>query len=149
MSINPVLQFVLDELHGNSEIVELTDNQFYVGLLRDPVSLTAPHYTRIGIEYISESNDNVFSSPLRDWDEAQIQIKVTIVTSYGQNENHCRQVVEAICQLFSWHRKRTTENYKIYINKINSSIVETEEARWIGTITMDVGYLVPILETQE
>jgi len=149
MTINPILQFILDELHGNTEIVELTDNKFYVGLLRDPVTLTEPHYTRLGIEYVSDNGDSAFFSQIRDWDEKQVQIKITIVTSYGHNENHCRQVVEDICELFSWHRKRTTSEYKIYINKITSNLVETEQARWIGTISMDVSYLTPILVTQE
>ena len=149
MPINPVLQFILDELHGNDEIVELTDNKFYVGLLRDPVTLTEPHVTRVGSEYVSDNGDSTFFSQIRDWDEKQVQIKITIVTSYGHNENHCRQVVEAICELFSQHQKRTTSEYKIYINKITSNIVETEQARWVGTISMDVSYLTPILETQE
>ena len=148
MTINPVIQFILDSLHGNASIVELTDNQFYTGLLREPVSLTAPHYTRIGIEYSSDSGDCAYFTQLRDWDEKKVTIKITIVTSLGHNENHCRQVVEEITDLFSLNRKRTTTNYKIYVDKIDSSILETEQARWIGTISMSIAYITPISDDQ-
>jgi len=141
---NPVLQYFLDELHSNDEIRNLSDNQFYVGLLRDPVSLTAPHYTRIGVEYVSEAEDGIYYSQLRDWNETKVQIKLTVVTSYGHNENHCRNLVEKISQLFLTNRKKTTPTYKIYVDKISSSITETEQARWIGTISFEVSYLVPI-----
>lgn len=148
MTINPVIQFILDSLHGNSSIVELTDNQFYTGLLREPVSLTAPHYTRIGIEYSSDSGDGAYFTQLRDWDEKKVVIKITVVTSFGHNENHCRTVVEEICNLFSLSRKRTTSTYKVYIDKIDSNIVENEQARWIGTISLSISYLTPISDDQ-
>lgn len=142
--ITPVSQFILDELHSNAELVELTDNQYYTGLLREPISLIAPHYTRIGIEYVSDSGDGFFFSPLRDWDEIKVNIKITVVTSYGNNDQHCRSIVDAISYLFSVNRKKITEDYKIYVDKIDTNIVETEQARWIGTITMSLAYLTPI-----
>lgn len=146
--INPVLHFILEALHGDSEIVNLVDNRFYTGLLRDPVSLTAPHYTRVGIEYSSDSGDGYFFSRLRDWDENKIQIKITVVTSYGHNEDYCRQIIDAINDLFWVNRIKTTEEYKIYIDKISSSIVENEQARWIGTINLEISYVVPIPSEQ-
>jgi len=146
MAINPILQYFLDELHQDPDIKELSDNQFYVGLLRDPISLTAPHYTRIGIEYVSESGDGTYYTQLRDWDETKVQIKLTVVTSYGHNENHCRDLVKKISELFVTNRKRVTSTYKIYVDKISSNIVETEQARWVGTINYDVSYLTPVIE---
>ena len=140
MSINPVLQFILDELHGNDEIVELTDNKFYVGLLRDPVTLTEPHFTRLGIEYVSDNGDSAFFSQIRDWDEKQVQIKITIVTSYGHNENHCRQVVEAICELFSCIEKELLQNIKFILIKLlvilsrRSKLVGLEQFLWMLVI---------------
>lgn len=138
---NPVIQFILDELHANASLVSLTNNQYYTGLLREPISLTAPYYTRIGIEYISESGDGFFFTQIRDYDSRKVQVKITIVTSYGNNDAHCRQIVDEISTLFSVHRKKSETEYKIYIDNINSNIVETEQARWIGTITIDVNYL--------
>ena len=140
MSINPVLQFILDELHGNDEIVELTDNKFYVGLLRDPVTLTEPHVTRVGSEYVSDNGDSTFFSQIRDWDEKQVQIKITIVTSYGHNENHCRQVVEAICELFSCIEKELLQNIKFILIKLlvilsrRSKLVGLEQFLWMLVI---------------
>ena len=142
--ISPISQFILDELHGNASLVALTDNKYYTGLLREPVSLTAPHYTRIGIEYISDSGDGFFFTQLRDWDETKVVVKITVVTSYGNNDQHCRSIVDGISDLFCINRKKTTEDYKIYIDNISTSIVETEEARWIGTINMNVAYLIPV-----
>lgn len=141
---NNVIQFILDELHQNSSLVTLTDNQYYTGLLREPVSLIAPHYTRIGIEYISDSGDGFFFTQLRDWDETKVVVKITVVTSYGNNDQHCRSIVDGISDLFCINRKKTTKDYKIYIDNISTSIVETEEARWIGTINMNVAYLIPV-----
>lgn len=140
-SPNQVIQFILDELHGNSSLVALTNNQYYTGLLREPISLTAPMYTRIGIEYISESGDGYFFAQIRDYDSRKVQVKITIVTSNGNNDAHCRQIVDEISTLFSVHRKSTGNGYKIYVDNINSNIIETEQARWIGTITLDVSYL--------
>jgi hypothetical protein len=145
-SPNLVTQFILDELHQNASLVTLTNNQYYTGLLREPISLTAPYYTRIGIEYVSESGDGIFFTQIRDYDLRKVQIKFTIVTSYGNNDAHCRQLVDEITTLFSVHRKKTEIEYKIYIDNINSSIVETEQARWVGTITLDVSYLTLIPE---
>ena len=142
--IAPISQFIMDELHENAELVELTDNRYYTGLLREPISLVAPHYTRVGIEYVSESGDGYFFTQLRDWDELKVSIKITVVTSYGNNDQHCRSIVDAISYLFSVNRKKVTDTYKIYVDKIDTSIVETEQARWIGTITMSVAYLTPI-----
>lgn len=138
---NPVIQFILDELHQNASLVSLTNNQYYTGLLREPISLTAPYYTRIGIEYISESGDGFFFTQIRDYDSRKAQVKITIVTSYGNNDAHCRQIVDEISTLFSVHRKKSEIEYKIYIDNINSNIVENEQARWIGTITLDINYL--------
>ena len=142
--ISPISQFILDELHGNASLVALTDNKYYTGLLREPISLIAPHYTRIGIEYISDSGDGFFFTQLRDWDETKVVVKITVVTSYGNNDQHCRSIVDGISDLFCINRKKTTEDYKIYIDNISTSIVETEEARWIGTINMNVAYLIPV-----
>jgi hypothetical protein len=131
----------MDELHGDSTLVTLTDNQYYTGLLREPVSLVAPYYTRIGIEYVSDVGDGYFFTQIRDYDSKKVSIKITIVTSYGHNDQHCRAIVEAISDLFSIDRKKVTSTYKIYIDNINTNIVETEQARWIGTVTMDIAYL--------
>ena len=146
MTINPVIQFILDTLHDNEDVRLAVDNQFYVGLLRAPVSLTAPHYTRVGIEYVSDSGDNIFFTTIRDWDETKIQIKVTVVSSYGHNDAYCRNVVESICQLFMTNRKQETLTHKIFVDQISSSIVESEDARWTGTINLTVSYMVPVIE---
>lgn len=138
---NNIIQFILDELRQNSSLVTLTNNQYYTGLLREPISLMAPYYTHIGIEYVSESGDGLFFTQIRDYDLRKVQTKFTIVTSYGNNDAHCRQLVDEITTLFSVHRKKTETEYKIYIDNINSSIAETEQARWIGTITLDISYL--------
>ncbi len=143
---NQVIQFILDELHQNSSLVALTNNQYYTGLLREPISLTAPMYTRIGIEYVSEGGDGLFFTQIRDYDSKRVQVKITVVTSYGNNDDHCRQIVDEISTLFSIHRKSIGSDYKIYIDNINSNIIETEQARWIGTITLEVSYLTLILE---
>jgi hypothetical protein len=144
MTINPVIQFIMDELHGDATLVSITDNQYYTGLLREPVSLTPPYYTRIGIEYISDSGPGHFFTNVRDWSDKHVQVKITVVTSYGHNDNHCRTIVEAISSLFVLHRKKTSATYKIYIDGFNTTIAETEEAKWIGTITLDVSYLTPV-----
>lgn len=148
-SPNQVIQFILDELHGNSSLVTLTNNQYYTGLLREPISLTAPYFTRIGIEYISEGGDGYFFTQIRDYDSRKVQVKITVVTSYGNNDAHCRQIVDEISTLFSVHRKRSETDYKIYVDNINSSITETEQARWIGTIALDISYLTLIPEGVE
>jgi len=130
----------LDELHQDSELVTLCDNQFYTGLLRIPVTLTAPHYTRVGILYASDSGDGCFFTQVRDFDKLDISIIITVVCGLGENDNHCRKVINAMKTLFSTHRKKTTETYKIYINKIDSKVEPTDQARWTGTITMNVEY---------
>ncbi len=140
-TITPITQFIMDELHANQTLVTLTGNQYYTGLLREPVSLLASTYTRIGIEYVSDSGQGYFFTPIRDWSELKVQVKFTVVTSNGHNENYCRTIVDAIKDLFMVNRKKVTTTYKIYIDGINTAIVETEQARWIGTINMDVTYL--------
>ena len=140
--ISPVMQFILDGLHSDQDLVTLTDNQFHSGLLREPVALSPPMYTRVGIEYSSDNRQGHFFSQIRDFTEQKIQVKITIVTSYGQNDNHCRSIVDTITTLFLENRKETTDDYKIYIDSIDSSIVETDQSRWIGTINMAVTYLV-------
>ena len=138
---NPVIQFIMDVMHADSTLVTLTDNKIFSGLLREPVTLTAPYYTRVGIEYSSDNQEDYFSNQVRDWLLQQVQVKITAVTSYGSNENHCRTVVETIRHLFEVNRSKVEDTYKITVNKVSSQIQETEQARWIGTITMDVSYL--------
>lgn len=138
---NPVIQFILDELHQNASLVTLTNNNYYTGLLREPISLTAPCFTRVGIEYVSENGDGFFFTQIRDYDSRKVQVKITIVTSCGNNDAHCRQIVDEITTLFSIHRKNIGSDYKIYIDNISASITENEQARWIGTITLDISYL--------
>ena len=138
--IEPAIQFILDELHLNNELVTLCDNQFYTGLLRIPVILTAPHYTRVGILYSQDSSQNCFFSNVRDFNATNLTIVITVVCGLGENDNHCRKVVDNMVALFAGHRKKTSDTYKIYINKIDSKIEPTEQARWTGTITLDVEY---------
>jgi len=146
--IEPTIQFILDELHQDSELVTLCDNQFYTGLLRTPVTLVAPHYTRVGILYTSDSGDGCFFTQVRDFDKLDINIVINVVCGLGENDNHCRKVVDTIANLFSLHRKKVTEDYKIYINKISTKIESTEQAHWVGTITMDVEYYFPVPDIQ-
>jgi hypothetical protein len=143
-NIDPVQQFILDSLHSDSELVTLCDNKFFNGLLREPVSLTAPQFTRVGIEYVSNSGDGYFFTQIRDFDSTQIQIKITVVSSMGNNDNHCRTVTDAIMALFTTNRKKSTDNYKIFVDNISSSVTENEQARWTGIITMTVMYYVLI-----
>lgn len=143
-NIDPVQQYILDTLHANSALVTLCDNKFFNGLLREPINLTAPHFTRVGIEYVSNSGDGYFFTQTRDFDSTQIQIKITVITSYGNNDNHCRTVMDDIVALFTTHRKKSESTYKIFIDNINSSITESEQARWTGIITMTVSYFVLI-----
>ena len=140
-SVNPVIQFIMDIMHADSTLVTLTDNKIFSGMLREPVSLTAPHYTRVGIEYASDNQEDYFSSQIRDWLFQQVQVKITVITSYGNNENHCRAVVETIRHLFEVNRSKVENTYKITVNKLTSQIQETEQARWIGNVTLDISYL--------
>ena len=132
----------MDTLHSDSELVILVDNQFHTGLLREPVVLNPPMYTRIGIEYSSDNRQGHFFSQIRDFTEQKVQVKITVVTSYGQNDNHCRSIVDKIVTVFLENRKESNDDYKIYVDSIDSNIVETEQARWIGTINMTLSYLI-------
>ena len=145
-SVNPVIQFVKDVMHSDSTLVTLTDNKIFSGMLREPSSLTAPHYTIVGIEYSSDNQEDYFSSQIRDWLLQQVQVKITVSTSYGSNENHCRTVVETIRHLFEVNRSKVEDTYKIIVNKVSSQIQETEQARWIGNVTLDVSYLTEMEE---
>jgi hypothetical protein len=49
--------------------------------------------------------------------------------------------VETIRHLFEVNRSKVEEAYKIMVNKVGSQIQETEQARWIGNVTLDVSYL--------
>ena len=65
------------------------------------------------------------------------------MTSYGQNDNHCRSVVDKMVTLFLENRKdSSSDDYKIYIDSIDSNIVETDQARWTGTINLSLSYLI-------
>ena len=140
--ISPISQYLMDTLHSDSELVILVDNQFHTGLLREPVVLNPPMYTRIGIEYSSDNRQGHFFSQIRDFTEQKVQVKITVVTSYGQNDNHCRSIVDKIVTVFLENRKESNDDYKIYVDSIDSNIVETEQARWIGTINMTLSYLI-------
>lgn len=140
-SVNPVIQFIMDVIHADSTLVTLTDNKIFSGMLREPVSLTSPYYTRVGIEYASDNQEDYFSSQIRDWLFQQVQVKITVITSYGNNENHCRTVVETIRHLFEINRSKVEDAYKITVNKVSSQIQENEQARWIGNVTLDMSYL--------
>lgn len=141
--ITPVTQFILDELHSDQQIVNMTDNQFYTGLLRTPISLSPPHYTRVGIKYNRDTTDNDFFSDIRDFSITNLTVTVQVWSAYGDNDNHCRMIVDKIVDLFGKNRKKVTENYQIYINSI-SSVIEESDSKWIGNIEMKVVYLKPI-----
>ena len=140
--ISPVMQFISDVLHSDQALVTMVDNQFHTGLLREPTALNPPMFTRVGIEYTSDNRQGHFFSQIRDFTEQKIQVKITIVTSYGQNDNHCRSIVDTITTLFLENRKETTNKYKIYIDSVDSNIAETDQSRWIGTINMSLTYLI-------
>ena len=142
--ISPVSQYLLDTLHSDQELVTLVDNQFHTGLLREPIALNPPMYTRVGIEYSSDNIQGHFFSQIRDFTEQKVQVKITMVTSYGQNDNHCRSIVDKIVTLFLENRKETNDDYKIYVDTIDSNITETDQSRWIGIISMTLTYLIAI-----
>ena len=146
--ISPVSQYLLDTLHEDSELVTLVDNQFHTGLLREPIALNPPMYTRVGIEYSSDNRQGHFFSQIRDFTEQKVQVKITVVTSYGQNDNHCRSIVDKIVTLFLENRKETNDDYKIYVDSIDSNITETDQSRWIGVINMTLSYLIPMPDVE-
>jgi hypothetical protein len=49
--------------------------------------------------------------------------------------------VETIRHLFEVNRSKVEDTYKITVNKVSSQIQETEQARWIGNVTLDLDYL--------
>ena len=146
--ISPISQYLLDTLHADQELVTLVDNQFHTGLLREPIALNPPMYTRVGIEYSSDNIQGHFFSQIRDFTEQKVQVKITVVTSYGQNDNHCRSIVDKIVTLFLENRKETNDDYKIYVDSIDSNITETDQSRWIGVINMTLSYLIPMPDVE-
>ena len=109
----------MDELRNPDNLIAgMVDNQIFSGLPRTPSTLIEPHYTRIGVEYATDSGDGYFFTEFRDFDCLNIKIKITVSSAYGENENYCRDIMERICYLFSIHRKKITTDYRIFIESI-------------------------------
>lgn len=138
-SVNKTIQFLMDELRNPDNLIAgMVDNQIFSGLPRTPSTLIEPHYTRIGIEYATDSGDNYFFTEFRDFDCLNIKIKITVSSAYGENENYCRSIMEEIKDLFAVNRKKITSTYRIFVDNVQTGIIEENNERWIGTINMDV-----------
>lgn len=138
-SVNKTIQFIMDELRNpNNLIAGMVDNQIFSGLPRTPSTLIEPHYTRIGVEYVTDSGDNYFFTEFRDFDCLNIKINITVSSAYGENENYCRSIMEEIKDLFAINRKKITTTYRIFVDNVQTGIIEKNNERWIGTINMDV-----------
>ncbi len=137
--ISETIQFIMDELRNpDNGITQLCDNQIFSGMPRIPSTLIAPHYTRIGVEYSTESGDGYFFTPHRDFDNLDIKVKILVSSAYGENENYCRDIMEKICYLFSIHRKKITTDYRIFIDNVQADVIEENNERWNGTINISV-----------
>jgi len=138
-SVNKTIQFLMDELRNPDNLIAgMVDNQIFSGLPRTPSTLIEPHYTRIGVEYATDSGDGYFFTEFRDFDCLNIKIKITVSSAYGENENYCRDLMERICYLFSIHRKKITTDYRIFIDNVQTDVIEENNERWNGTINMSV-----------
>jgi len=48
--------------------------------------------------------------------------------------------------LFSNHRKKITDDYRIFIDKIQTGVIEENNEQWTGTINMNIRQFAPIPE---
>lgn len=133
------IQFLIDELRDpDNHIADMVDNQIFSGLSRTSNKKIPPHNTQIGIEYTSDNNDGYFFTEFRDFDCKNIEAKITISSAYGENDNYCQEIINNIVDLFSKHRKKITNEYRIFIDKIQTGVIEENNERWTGTINMNI-----------
>ena len=146
-TIVPVVQFVMDQLRDvNNPIVSMVDNQIFSGMPRMTIAFSAPHWTRVGVDYYSDDSQNQFFSQVRDFNVTNVKMKITVTSANGENENYCKEVINAILALFGDNRKKITETYRIFIDGMSVVFKEDNPERWTGEIDMDIKYLTKIDE---
>ena len=141
------IQFLVNELRNpENQIASMVDNQIFSGLSRTTNDLISPHFTKIGLEYTSDNSDGYFFTEFRDFDCKNINVKITVSSAYGENDNYCQEVINNIVTLFSNHRKKITDDYRIFIDKIQTGVIEENNEQWTGTINMNIRQFAPIPE---
>ncbi len=142
--IDTTITFIMNlMINGGDVLHQLTDHKYISKLPRVDMVLDDTNKTVVGVTIVNADQESYFRSQIRGYIRSEITAQVMVLTGYGSDDQHCREVVSALIDIFQ--DASCIGSYRIFINSLKSEIKPGEsQGRWIGNLTISITRFDPV-----
>ena len=144
MAIDTTITFLMGLLNGAGEdLHSLTDHKYIAEIPNTDMVLNGAHKTVVGVTILGSTRTSYFMSTIREYLKSDVSAQITVLTGYGSNDSHCRNVISEILNVMQDAQYIGT--YRIFINSAKWEIkVDGSPQKWVGNINLDITRFDPI-----
>ena len=144
MAIDTTITFLMGLLNGAGEdLHSLTDHKYIAEIPNTYMVLNGAHKTVVGVTILGSTRTSYFMSTIREYLKSDVSAQITVLTAFGSNDSHCRNVISGILNVLQDAQYIGT--YRIFINSVKWEIkVDGSPQKWVGNITLDITRFDPI-----